>query len=66
MKVFLTLVWTLVLGGVILGAIILITGMTAAASAPQEAVIISLALACAILPYCFARALTQIANVSKH
>jgi len=56
--------WLMVIGGVGGGGLILVTGMTAARSAPQEAVVVSLALACAILPYCFARAITEITRDS--
>lgn len=66
MKTFLILVWLLPIFGVAFGLLILVGGIASATGAPQEAVIISLALACAILPYCFARAITEIANVSKN
>ena len=60
MKVIVALIWLLPLVGVLIGGFILIGGMASANSSPQEAVIVSLSLACAILPYCFSRALTEI------
>ena len=56
--------WVFVIGGVATGFVILIFGMAAAQSAPQEAVVVSLAIACAVLPYCFARAVTEITRDS--
>ncbi|HEY0658047.1 MAG TPA: hypothetical protein VGD05_06220 [Pyrinomonadaceae bacterium] len=65
MKVVLILAWLAAIGGVAFGLLILVGGMTTAQGAPQEAVVICLALACAILPYCAARALTEISNISS-
>ncbi|MCU1290061.1 MAG: hypothetical protein JWN60_2290 [Acidobacteria bacterium] len=59
------LLWMGVIAGVVIGGFILIGGMSMATTAPQEAVVISLALACAILPYCFARAFTEMTNLDK-
>lgn len=56
--------WLIVIGGVAIGGLILFAGMSQAQSAPQEAVVITLALACAILPYCLARAITEITRDS--
>lgn len=52
--------WIGVIAGVGLGGLILLGGMTSAQSAPQEAVVVSLSIACAVLPYCFARAVSEI------
>lgn len=65
MKVIAILLWLGTIGGVFLGTFILVTGLVSATGAPQEAVVCCLALACAILPYCFARAVTEIISLSK-
>ncbi len=57
------LAWIICVGGVVVGGIILLTGFATAGSAPQEAVVAALACACAILPYCFARGITEIVKV---
>lgn len=63
MKILVTLSWVGVLGGCGLGAFVLVTGMATATGAPQEAVVICLAMALAIIPYCGARALTTIYTI---
>jgi hypothetical protein len=64
-RFFLALAW----GGAIIGAgigiFILVTGLATAQSAPQEAVVAALACACAIIPYCIARAFTEVFNLMK-
>lgn len=57
--ILVVMVWLVSIGGAGLGVFILVTGFIDAKSAPQEAVIAALACACAILPYCFARAVTE-------
>ncbi|MGE3466237.1 MAG: hypothetical protein AB7J13_04830 [Pyrinomonadaceae bacterium] len=63
MKSFATALWVMVLLAVPLSGLILFGGMATATGAPQEAVVICLALAVSILPYIFARAVTEIANL---
>ncbi|MFZ1699970.1 MAG: hypothetical protein WAU71_04050 [Pyrinomonadaceae bacterium] len=54
--------WLATIGGVCVGCVILAGGMATAKSAPQEAVVVTLACASAILPYCLARAVTEIVS----
>lgn len=52
--------WVLTFLGACLAVYILTIGFSNAASAPQEAVVVALACAVVIVPYCAARALTEI------
>ena len=63
MKTFATMLWVLVCLTVPLSGLILVGGMASATGAPQEAVVICLALAVCIIPYVFARAVTEIENL---
>lgn len=65
MKVLLILLWIGVCIAVGLAALILVGGMSTANGAPQEAVVICLALAVAILPYVLTRAVEGIALASN-
>jgi hypothetical protein len=60
MKVIIIISWIISLLGAGLGGIVLVGGLYSAQGAPQEAVVCALACACGILPYCFARAVTEI------
>jgi multisubunit Na+/H+ antiporter MnhE subunit len=55
--------WVLSILGSILGAIILFFTLTTSKGAPQEAAGAAIALAFAILPYCLARAVTEMKKV---
>ena len=59
-KLFVILSWLGAIAGAGLGLAVLVSGMTSAQSAPQEAVVCALACALGILPYCLARAVTEI------
>ena len=63
MKVIAYLSWILVILGCATAVFVGAMGLSAASGAPQEAVVICLALACAIIPYCWARAWTEIHNL---
>lgn len=65
MKVLCILAWIGVFGGCCLAGVIILGGMSTAQSAPQEAVVICLALACAIIPYCFARGMTELYKIDQ-
>lgn len=52
--------WIVVLLAACLAAILLVFGMASAGSAPQQAVVASLAVAIIVIPYCFARAVTEL------
>jgi drug/metabolite transporter (DMT)-like permease len=51
--------WILAELGAIVGGAILILFFPFASSAPQEASIAALAIACAVIPYCMARAVDE-------
>jgi uncharacterized membrane protein YvbJ len=53
-------VWIIPILGAGAGGLVLVAGMTTAGSAPQEAVVCALACAIAIIPYVFARAVSEI------
>lgn len=63
MKALAVLAWVGTIIGSAIGGFILLTGMTTAQSAPQEAVVCALAIAFAVIPYCVARALTEICRM---
>lgn len=58
-------VWVLVIvGAVIAGGMLAMTFMSSM-SAPQEAAGAAMAVGCVVIPYCFARAVTEIAKSNK-
>jgi hypothetical protein len=61
MKVFL---WALTVCGSVLGGIISVAGVLAAKGAPQEAAAAAIGVACAVIPYCLARAASEISDSS--
>lgn len=65
MKVLALVMWILVCLAVPLAALILFGGMASATGAPQEAVVVCLAIAVAVIPYVFARAVTEIATLTN-
>lgn len=65
MKVIQMLSWIGVIAGCLLGGLVAATGLLSASGAPQEAVVLCLALALAIIPYCWARAWKEIANIDQ-
>ena len=54
------LLWVLTILGSILGAAIVPIGISASKGAPQEAVFIALGIAFAVIPYCLARAYSEL------
>jgi len=52
--------WTLAILGALIGLLILLFGLPTANGAPQEASISAIAIACAVIPYCLARGVTEI------
>lgn len=46
--------------GSVLGALVLISGLPSAEGAPQEAVVVALSATLAIIPYVFARAISEL------
>lgn len=59
MKAFL---WALAVCGSILGGIVSVAGVLAAKGAPQEAAAAAIGVACAVIPYCLARAVSEISH----
>lgn len=52
-------VWLAAICGAGMGAFTLVTGLAGSTGAPQQAAVAGIACAFAILPYCFARAITE-------
>lgn len=59
-----TLLWIVTALGALAGALLLFTGLQGAESAPQEAAIAAIAVACAVIPYCLARAVSELSRPS--
>ena len=57
--------WIAVIVGAVLGALTLLGGIFGANSAVQESAAFALAIAFAIIPYCFARALSEIERIKR-
>jgi len=60
MKVVLTLIWTLVIFGVLVGGLIIGFTFKSDMNAIQQTSGFALGIACAVLPYCLARAFSEI------
>ena len=58
--IFPKICWAMTLLGCLMGVAIIILGFASAQGAPQEAVVAALGIACAVIPYCFARAVTEL------
>ena len=58
------LIWLLTIVGCLVGGLLLYITVTSASGAPQEAAGAAIAVACAVIPYCFARSL-QLWNSGK-
>jgi len=48
--------------GSVLGAFILYIGVSEASSAPKEGAAAAIAMGCAVIPYCFARAVSEMSD----
>lgn len=57
MKVF---SWVLVMVGALIGSLFLMSGLLFSSGAPQEAAAAAMACAFVVIPYCFARAISEI------
>jgi len=44
----------------VLGVVVIVMGMEEAKGAPQEAVVICFGLACAVIPYCITRSISEL------
>jgi ammonia channel protein AmtB len=58
------LMWMVTVIMSLVGAVIGFTGISAANGAPQEAAAAAMGLACAVIPYCAARALSELRSKS--
>ena len=52
--------WVFTLLGSLLGGLFGVLGLLTAHGAPQEAAAAAIAVACAVIPYCFARAASEL------
>ena len=57
--------WVLTLLAAMAGALLGVAGILEAKGAPQEASAAAIALAIAVIPYCFTRACEKVANVTQ-
>lgn len=55
----------LTIAGALLGGLILVGGLVLANGAPQEAAAAGIAVACAVLPYCLARAAYAMSSIDS-
>lgn len=65
MRVIIALAWVFSLLASMASCGVLVGGMSVATGAPQEAVFVALALFVAVVPYCFARALSELKGNSN-
>lgn len=65
MKGLLIFLWICVIGAAAFAALVLVAGLGTATGAPQEAVICALAVAIAVIPYVFTRAVEGIGVAGK-
>lgn len=56
--------WALTIIGSVLGGLVSVVGVLAATGAPQEAAAAAIGVACAVIPYCLARAVSEISDSS--
>lgn len=56
------MLWLLTIIGALFGGAILVIGFTSANGAPQQAAAGALAIGCAVIPYCLARAISERAD----
>jgi ammonia channel protein AmtB len=55
-----TLLWLLTILGSLFGALVGLVGVLGANGAPQEAAAAAIGVACAVIPYCLARAVSEL------
>jgi magnesium-transporting ATPase (P-type) len=54
------ILWVLTIIGSVIGGLIVLGGVLGASGAPQEAAAAAIGVACAVIPYCLARAVSEI------
>ena len=59
-----TFLWVLTCIGGIVGALLLFTGLTESNGAPQEAAVAAVSIALVVIPYCVARAASELGKKS--
>jgi len=57
--------WIFTILGSMLGGLFLVGGLAGANGAPQQAAAAAVAVACAVLPYCLARAASELGGHSR-
>lgn len=57
--------WALTIIGALIGGIVLFMGLLTASGAPQEAAAAGIALAFTVIPYCLARASSELKSDNK-
>lgn len=57
--------WSLTILGSLLGGFILFSGIAEARSAPQQAAAAAMGAACAVIPYCLARAVSELGGKAQ-
>ena len=60
MRTFIALLWTISVLASMASCGVLVGGMSIASGAPQEAVFVAIALFVAVVPYCVARAFSEL------
>jgi sugar phosphate permease len=55
-----SVLWVLTIIGSLIGGLVTFGGVVAATGAPQEAAAAAMGVACAVIPYCLARAVSEI------
>jgi hypothetical protein len=59
-----TFVWVVTLLGSVLGAFVAVTGIAGANGSPQQSAAAAIGLAFAVIPYCFARAVSELRDTA--
>jgi hypothetical protein len=60
------ILWVLTIIGAAFGTLVLLSSLFSAQSAPQQAAAAAIAVALVVLPYCCARALSELSLLDKH
>ena len=57
-----TFFWIMTIFGCLLGGLITVGGALLSTGAPQQGAAAAIGVACAVIPYCFARAISEISG----
>jgi magnesium-transporting ATPase (P-type) len=58
------LLWTLTIIGALLGAMFVVAGLFGESRGPEQGVMATIGIACAVIPYCIARATSEFKNTN--